>query len=389
MRVYLRAGKDKKLLNHYPWGYSADLAETTEAIEAGEVVDVHSESGTFVGRGYYNAKGTIPLRMLTLKREPIDLKFFQARVQRALARRAGRLQGTNAMRVLHGEADGIPGVIADMYGDTLSIQIRNAGAERHRDLIIKALKEATQASNAFERSDTVERSKEGLDSRVGVLWGEVPQWVRFTEDEVSYSFSPLDGQKTGFFLDQRDNRRMMAQFVRAGDRFLDVYSYTGGFSLHAARKGAQSLAIDKDVVALSTLERVAREMGLDRQIGVRMGDALKVLEQLEKEGRRFEHAVFDPPTLAKRRDDVPQAKRIFVEGVARLMRMLQPGGKLLVSTCAHYIRVEDLLDACRLAAGQAERVAEVWDVTYQTPDHPWMLQVPESLYLKSILLHIE
>ncbi|MBB6096842.1 23S rRNA (cytosine1962-C5)-methyltransferase [Deinobacterium chartae] len=389
MRVKVKAGKEKKLLNHYPFGHAGDILEAEGQAAPGEVVDVVSESGTFVGRAYFNAHAPTPLRMLTLKREPVDRAFYAARVKRALARREGRVQGTQALRVVHGEADGIPGVIADLFGEVLSVQIRNAGAEAHRDLILAALREATGASAAFERSETVERRKEGLEARSGVLWGELPETVEFEEDGLRYRFSPLGGQKTGFYLDQRDNRRLMSALVREGDRFLDVYSYTGGFSLLAARAGAQALAVDKDALALSTLEATARANGLDKRVGMRLGDALKVLEQLENEGRRFHHAVLDPPTLAKRKDDVPGAKRIFTEGAARVMRMLEPGGHLLISTCAHYIRVEDLLDAARLAAGQAGRTAEVLNVTYQPADHPWMLLVPESLYLKSLLLRLE
>jgi len=177
---------------------------------------------------------------------------------------------------------------------------------------------------------------------------------------------------------------MLAGLLAPGQQFLDVYSYTGGFSLHAAKAGAQSTAIDKDSVALGVLEREARENGVS--VGLRWGDAIEQLAALEKEKKTFHAAVFDPPTLAKRRDDVPRAKRIFTDGTAALLRMLVPGGHVLVSTCAHYIRVDDLLDAARVAAGAADCDAEVVAVTYQPADHPHLLSVPESLYLKSILL---
>ena len=177
---------------------------------------------------------------------------------------------------------------------------------------------------------------------------------------------------------------MMAALVGPGQSFLDVYSYTGGFSLHAARRGAKTVAVDKDAAALATLEAVARANKLSA--GARLGDALDVLGQLEREKRRFDAVVLDPPTLAKRRDDVPGAKRIFSEASARALRMLIPGGHLLISTCAHYLKVDDLLDAARVAAGEVGAAAEVVAVTYQPADHPFMLAVPESLYLKSVLL---
>ena len=180
---------------------------------------------------------------------------------------------------------------------------------------------------------------------------------------------------------------MMADLVTPGAAYLDVYSYTGGFSLHAARRGAQTLAIDKDAAALGTLEAVARANKLSA--GARLGDALEIIKQLEREQRRFEVVILDPPTLAKRRDDVPGAKRIFTEAATLALKMLNAGGHLLISSCAHYLRVDDLLDAARVAAGEAGAAAQVTAITYQPADHPYMLAVPESLYLKSVLLRKE
>lgn len=374
----------RRIAGRYPFGHSGDILDADPGIQPGEVVDVKAQGGAFLGRGYFNPQGATPLRMLTWQKEDVDLAFYRARLKAARARREGRITGTNAVRVLHAEADGMPGVVADQFGEVLSVQLRNAGVERHRDLILRALREDTGATSAFERSDTGERRKEGLDLISGALWGDLPARVEFYEDDLTLHFSPLDAQKTGFFLDQRDNRRLMRTLVQPGQGFLDVYSYTGGFSLHAARAGAKAVAVDKDQVALAALEQAARGNGL--QVGVRWGDALDQLKNLEKEKRSFHAVVLDPPTLAKRRDDIPKAKRIFTEGAAHALRMLAPGGHLLISTCAHYIRVDDLLDAARVAAAEASTDAEVTAVTYQPADHPHLLSVPESLYLKSILL---
>ncbi|MFC4636916.1 class I SAM-dependent rRNA methyltransferase [Deinococcus hohokamensis] len=374
----------RRIAGRYPFGHTGDIADADTGITPGEVVNVQAQGGAFLGRGYFNPQGATPLRMLTWAKEEVDLGFYRARLKAARARREGRILNTNAVRVLHAEADGLPGVVADQFGDVLSVQLRNAGVERHRDLILKALKEDTGAAAAFERSDTGERRKEGLALQTGVLWGELPDRVEFFEDDLNLHFAPLDAQKTGFFLDQRDNRRLMRTLVQPGAGFLDVYSYTGGFSLHAARAGARAVAVDKDQVALGALEQAARGNGVS--VGVRWGDALEQLAGLEKEKRRFGAIVLDPPTLAKRRDDVPRAKRIFTDGAASALRMLEGGGHLLISTCAHYIRVDDLLDAARVAAAEANTDAEVMAVTYQPADHPHLLSVPESLYLKSVLL---
>ncbi|GGR91319.1 methyltransferase [Deinococcus sedimenti] len=383
--VTLQPQAVRRIAGRYPFGHSGDIARADDGIQPGEVVNVKGpDSGKVIARGYFNPQGGTPLRLLTWQDEDIDLKFYRARVKAALARRAGRIMNTDAMRVLHAEADGMPGVIADQFAGTLGVQLRNAGVERHRDLIVKALREETGATSAYERSDTGERRKEGLDLVTGTLWGDVPDRVEFFEDDLKLHFNPMDAQKTGFFLDQRDNRRLMRTFVQPGAGFLDVYSYTGGFSLHAAKAGAKAVAIDKDSVALGALEGAARGNAL--QVGVRWGDAIEQLDALVKEKRTFGAIVLDPPTLAKRRDDVPRTKRIFTDGAARALRMLDSGGHLLISTCAHYIRVDDLLDAARVAAAEADTNAEVLDVTYQPADHPHLLSVPESLYLKSILL---
>lgn len=382
--VTVKVAAVRRLAGRYPFGHAADILSADSGLEAGEVADVLGEDGHFIGRGYFHARAVTPLRMLTLEREEIDENFYRRRVRAALARRAGCVSGTNALRVLHAEADGLSGVVADQFGDVLSVQLRNAGAERHRDMILSALKSETGAQAAYERSDTQERLKEGLDSRSGALWGNVPERIEFEEDGLQLFFEWRQAQKTGFFLDQRDNRRLMASLLSAGQSFLDVYSYTGGFSLRAAQRGARALAIDKDAAALATLEAVARANRLSAD--VRWGDALEVLRALKAQGRQFDAGVLDPPTLAKRREDVPRAKRIFTEGAALALAMLRPGGHLLISSCAHYIGVNDLLDAARVAAGEVGVQAEVSTVTYQPADHPFMLAVPESLYLKSILL---
>ena len=387
MRVTIKASAERRLRGRYPFGHSGDILEAEAGIGNGEVVDVYSEGGPFIGRGYFNPSGATPLRMLTLKRENIDEAFFRRRIREAMKRREGRITGTNAMRVLYGEADGTPGIVADLFGEVLSVQFRNAGVERQRAVIIKALQAETGARSAYERSDTGESNREGLSGQTGVLWGDVPERVSFHEDDLELHFSPQEGQKTGFFLDQRDNRRLMRSLVQPGQGFLDVYSYTGGFSLHAARAGARSVAIDKDPVALGVLEQVARANRVE--VGVRLGDAIAALKRLEAEKRRFHVAVIDPPTLAKRHSDVPKAKRVFTEATTSVLNMLEPGGTVLVSTCAHYIGVNDLLDSARVATGEAECNAEVIGTTFQPADHPHMLNVPESLYLKSILLRKE
>jgi 23S rRNA (cytosine1962-C5)-methyltransferase len=386
--IELKANRDRRIRNFHPWIFKDDIANVSGTHTPGSLLEVRDVGGGFVAQAFYNQNANIPARVISWERGKIDLEFYRRLVRRALQKRQ-TMQNTSAKRILNAESDGISGVIADQFGDCLAVQIRNAGAEAHRELILEALQKESGATSAFERSDTTERNKEGLPPKVGVLWGEVPEVVTFLEDGVEFFFKPFEAQKTGFYLDQRDNRRRLAAMMDETSKLLDVYSYTGGFSLYAARAGASALAVDKDAVALQTLERSAAKNGLEKKISVRLGDAIEVLDQLLLEKRRFTHAVVDPPTLAKRKEEVLSAKRIFTIACKNVLKMLEPNGILLVSTCAYHIKVDDLLEAVRLAGSDANRRLEVLDVTYQPADHPWILQVQETLYLKSLLIRAE
>jgi 23S rRNA (cytosine1962-C5)-methyltransferase len=387
-RAIVKSACRKRLENFHPWVFRGDLLRVEGNPARGEVVDVLDELGGFIGRGYVNPDGAFPVRILTLERKPIDLGFYRARIKRAISKR-GALPGTDAVRLVNAESDRLPGLIVDRFGTFLSVQLRNAGTELHRDLIVEALRLETGAESAFERSDTSERAKEGLEPRVGPLWGEGPDRITFHEDDLQLSFSVTQGQKTGFYLDQRENRRRLAGMVDASSRVLDVYSYTGGFSLHAAQRGATAFAVDKDAVALGTLETTARANKLEAKISTRLGDALEVLDQLVREKRSFTHAVIDPPTLAKRKDEVTAAKRVFTIATKNVLKMLEPNGIVFVSSCAFQIKLDDLIEATRFAASDAGRRLEILDVTFQPVDHPWILQIPESLYLKTLILRAD
>ena len=386
--IELKANRDRRIRNFHPWIFKDDIAHVTGDHLPGALLEVRDANGAFVGLAFYNAKANIPARIISLARVKIGVEFYRKKIALALEKR-GHLEQTNALRILNAESDGIPGLIVDNFDGVLAVQIRNAGLEAHREMILEALKKETGASSAYERSDTTERNKEGLQPQVGILWGDVPEVVRFSEDQIQFEFKPFEAQKTGFYLDQRDNRRRLAGLVNSSSKVLDVYSYTGGFSLYAAKAGATALAIDKDAIALQALERSAAKNNLEKRISVRLGDALEVLDQLVLEKKRFTHAIIDPPTLAKRKEEVVAAKRIFTIATKNVLKMLEPNGIILVSTCAYHIKTDDLLEACRMAGSDAGRKLEVLDVTYQPADHPWILQIPESLYLKTLILRAD
>jgi 23S rRNA (cytosine1962-C5)-methyltransferase len=388
--VLVKAERVKKLRNQYPWVYADEIAEIRGEAQAGDVVELQDTRGEFIARAFFNPRSHIPARVLTYDAtEKINRAFFETRLAQAAARRANVLGRTNALRVVHAEADQLPGLIVDQFDETLVAQFRNAGVETFRQEITQALKKVLRARGAYERSDTQARLEEGLPDRVGVLFGDVPDEIVIYEDDVEYGVKPQDGQKTGFYLDQRDNRRLWRAMIGQGSHALDVFSYTGGFSLHAAKAGARALAIDKDQDALQQLEANARRNGVTERVGARWGDAEKILEQLADEKRTFTHIILDPPTLAKHKNEVPPAKQLFTRLCKRALQLLDADGLLMLSTCAYHITVNDLIEVTRIAAGDLGRRARVITVTYQPADHPWILQIPETLYLKTLVLRVE
>lgn len=385
-RVILKPRAERKLRNFYPWAFHDDIAEVVGDPEPGAIVGVREASGALVGQAFYNPQATIPLRMLSLGDEPIDAAWFRRRLIAAAERRRG-IEGTNAVRLVHGEADGLPGLIVDRYGDVLVVQIRNLGMERRRELLVDLLRGLFAPRGIYERSDVEAREDEGLAPRAGVLWGEVPDPIEVIEDGLVFETSVVRGQKTGFYLDQRDNRRRLRRWVRPGDRVLDVYGYIGTFALHAAAAGATAVVIDKDPWALGQAERNAARNGLGGRITVRLGEALEMLEALAAEGRRFTHVVVDPPAMVKRRTEWERSmRRRFVALAGLALRLLEAGGLLFFSSCAYPVGLEDLIEAVRLGAADAGCRLLVREVTYQPPDHPWVLQIPETLYLKTLIV---
>lgn len=390
LRVVLKPDKDRKLRGFYPWVYADEIDSIEGDPAPGDVVEVIDARGEFVGRAFFNSHSHIPVRIVTLHPgQKLDRTLIQDRLTDAWHRREGRVLNTNAMRLVHAEADGLPGLIVDRYADTLIIQLRNPGIERLEAQIVRELKRLYSPTGIYERSDMQAREEEGMEPRSRLIFGQVPDRIEVMEDDVRFQVDVKSGQKTGFYADQRDNRRLLRSMLGSSSRVLDVYSYTGAFSLHAAKEGAKSLAVDKDGDALRLLESNARMNGLAERIGARIGEALEVLAALDREGRRFSHVVLDPPTLAKHKNDVPRVKQLFTQMIGLGLHVLEPQGMLFISTCAYHISADDLVEAARRAANEAQRKCQLLRVTYQPADHPWILQIPETLYLKTLVLRVD
>lgn len=376
--VIAKAGKEKKVRNFYP-GLFADELESIP--DRPGVVRVLSIQNDFLGVGYYDSRSRVALRVYRFEDGPLDKKFFLGRFRRAKEKRAKLDQ---FHRLVHAEADGLPGLVVDRYGEVLVVQVRNRAMEALRETWLPALLEVAEPAGIYERSDMDSRRQEGLPEKVGVLYGEVPQVLEVHEDGLVFPIPLALAQKTGYYLDQRENRRLLEQLTQPGERVLDVYSYVGAFALRAARKGAYAMAVDKDLDALGVLDRTASRHGL--RVDIRQGDAVDVLENLARSGiPPFRHVLLDPPTLVKKPDELPRIKRLLVDLVRPALRLLDREGWLWFSSCAYYLGVDELLEVARRASADEGRRLRVHAVHYNPPDHPWSLHVPESLYLKTVL----
>jgi 23S rRNA (cytosine1962-C5)-methyltransferase len=377
-RVVAKAGKEKKIKNFYP-GLFADELEAVPA-SAG-LVEVYAADGQFLGVGYFDPQSRVAVRIYRWDKGNLDKALFRKRFAAAKHKRA-KLAGF--YRLIHAEADGLPGLVVDHFGSILVLQVRNRAMEALRELWLPTLIEAMEPRGIYERSDMDARRQEGLTEKVGVIYGEVPQVLEVEEDGLVFPIPLALAQKTGFYLDQRENRRLLEAMVEPGQRVLDVYSYVGSFALRAARKGAYALALDKDLDALAVLDRTAARHRL--KVDIRQGDAVGVLEQLVGKTQPFQHVLLDPPTLAKKPDDMPRVKRLLVDLLRPALKLLAPSGYLWLSSCAYYLDVEALLEVTRRAAADEGRRLRVDRITHQPSDHPWSLHVPESLYLKTLIV---
>ncbi len=376
-RAVLKPGKEKKVKNFYPTVYADELAE---APKAPGITRLYAAGGEPLGTGYFEPGSRAALRLYRFDEGPLDAAFFEVRFREA-ARRRERLGPYH--RLVHAEADGLPGLVVDRFSEVLLVQVRTQGAWALKDRWIPALERVTGARAAV-LVPTEYGKKAGLSLEKRALWGTPPKTLAYEEDGLSFEL-PLElAQTKGFYLDQRENRRLFEAEVQPGMAVLDVYSHVGGFALRAARKGARALAVDKDLAALGALDRAARTLGV--WVDVRSGDAPRVLAALVAEGHRFDRIVLDPPALAKSPRDLPRAKHIFTELLAHAFRLLAPGGRVWVSSCSYYVKEADLLEAARRAGADTATRFRVVRITHQPDDHPWVAQVPETLYLKTLVL---
>lgn len=372
----------------HPWIFSGALERRPDDVEHGAIINVAGPDGAIIGTGTYSAKSSIAVRLFAFENAVIDVDWLKTRLKEADASR--RLIGygpgtdTTGYRVVFGEADGIPGLVVDRYGDAMVIQLSTAGMDRMRDDVVAALVEVFAPVAVYERSDIAVRKEEGLHDEVGLRYGTLPEEVSFTERGMRFTADVVNGQKTGFFLDQKGLRDAVTRFAK-GRRVLNLFSYSGATGVAAVRGGATEVVnVDSSAPALAACANhaEANDIAPDSFTTVET-DAFQYLS--DKDGEQFSMVVLDPPALIKNRKDAEEGKKAYHFLNRAALRLAEDGAIFVTSSCSHFLPEEDLAFILRRASVQAGVEIQVLETVRQSSDHPLSVYFPESAYLKSFI----
>jgi 23S rRNA (cytosine1962-C5)-methyltransferase len=366
------------------WIYRSDVRDAGEA-NGGAVVRVFDERRRYVGQALYSDRSEISLRLLTLQDEPIDREWWCMRLRAAAARRAGYIEGTNAYRLVYSEGDLLSSLIVDVYDDVLVLQTLSQGTEALKGMLVELLVEEQRPRAIIERNDVRVRELEGLTLTTGVLYGDAPDELEIVQDGVRFRVSPLGGQKTGSFLDQRENR-LAARNVARG-RALDCFTFNGAFALHLAPVCESVLGLDVSGDAVAAAERNAELNGAGN-VEFREANVFDALREMETGGERFDLIVLDPPAFAKNRASVQKAIRGYKEINLRALKLLNTGGTLVTCTCSYHMSEGMFIEMVTEAGRDARRRIQLVEKRMQARDHPVLLGVPETYYLKCLIVRV-
>jgi 23S rRNA (cytosine1962-C5)-methyltransferase len=371
---------EQRLRGGHPWIYRTDVADVRGA--GGDIVQVRSPRGQLVGSALFSDRSQITLRMLTHGEQPADAMLVQKRLETAIAFRESLGIDATAYRLVHGEADLLPSLIVDRYGDYLVVQALSQGMDRLMPAVVASLNELLHPRGILARNDPRARVLEGLEQRVDVLFGEVPEAVTATETGIEYDVDLRRGQKTGLFLDQRENRAAAAAYARG--RMLDCFSYNGGFALVMGRRCTETIAFDVSEDAVARIKQNAARNGV--AVDARAGNVFDELRGLDRLGERFDTIVLDPPAFAKNKASVVNATAGYKEINLRALRLLKPGGTLVTCSCSYNINEATFAEIVHEASVDAQAYVTVVEKRMQGRDHPVLLGVPETYYLKCFIL---
>ena len=373
-----------KLKSFFCWVYQNELVNPTDVAD-GEIIDVLSHNGEFLGRGYINQKSKISVRILTFEQREINQEFFTARLQQALKKRTNITNTSDAYRVVHSEADFLPGLIVDWYNGYAAIQINTLGMECFRKEILQSLIEVLNPKGIFDKSDIKVRAKEGIETLNGVIYGEVPQEIPIAENGISFVVNLYEGQKTGFYLDQRRNRQAVAHHIHKDDKVLDIFCNAGGFGLYALKNGATVRFVD---LADHALAQVAQNITLNgfETCEIIKQDAFDFLTLEKMTKNTYDCIVLDPPPFAKTKKEAEGAIKGFKFLLSAALKLLNDDGIVAVFSCSHHVALNDLLELSLEASTKARIPLEVIEMLRADEDHPYVLNIPNSAYLAGIVL---
>jgi 23S rRNA (cytosine1962-C5)-methyltransferase len=377
-----RRGADRVRSRHQ-WVYRSDV-EREGGARGGDVVRVVDGRGKCLGRAFYSDASQIALRFVTFRDVETDRAFWRARIESAVALRARVVEDTTAYRLVHGEGDYLSSLVVDRYADHFVVQTLSQGTDRLKDCWVDLLEELFAPAAVVERNDARVRELEGLPLRAGMLAGTCSEGLEVVEHGVRYVVDLLEGQKTGAFLDQRENRAAARRYARG--RALDCFSFNGSFALHLAGVCEHVTAVDSSADALARARANAELNGAGDRIDFVEANVFDVLHDLDQQGERFDTIVLDPPAFAKRRSAVEAAVRGYKEINLRALRILKPGGVLVTATCSYHVSEELFLGIVAAAAADAGRSVRLLEKRMQARDHPVLLSVPETYYLKCLIV---
>lgn len=387
-KVILKGKKNERIEKGHPWVYSTEILSIKGNYKPGDIVEVYLENGKFLGKGYINPKSQITVRFLTKnKDEEIDREFFKNRIVKALNYRK-QLNYGESYRLIYAEADFLPALIVDKFNNTLVIQTLSLGMEKYKNIIVDILLELLSPECVYERNDAPVRELEGLELKKGVLYGELPEKIIIEENGIQYYVDVVEGQKTGFFFDQRENRKAIEPFVK-GKEILECFCYTGSFALNAAKYGANNiLAYDYSDEAISLARENAKLNGLQDNIKFEVGNAFDILRKFYNDKKKFDVVILDPPAFVKSKKALEGAIRGYKEINLRGMKLLKPGGYLITSSCSHHVKDELFFEIIMSAAYDAKVTMRIIEKRSQAKDHPVLAASEETSYLKFYILEI-
>lgn len=370
------------------WIYKNEILSDIKHLTPGSLLRVYeSRSNKIIGTGYINPKSTISIRLLSFKKENIDAKFFHQKFQQAIKYREEFLGLKHSYRMIYSESDGLPGLIVDKYNNCLVIQILTAGMETFKDLIIELLDKITNPEIIVLKNDSSSRLKEGLVTEKKIVKGEISELPVIYEDDVKFLVNPVHGQKTGFFLDQRENRLFLKQFITAGEG-LDLFCYIGSWSIHLAKKGASVTGIDSSEHAINSARDNAKINNLNERCKFIKADVFNYLKWEIKKNKRYDFMVVDPPAFVKSKNQKDDAIEGYLTLNSLALKLLKKDGILTTSSCSQHISDFEFSEIIKEALSRNKRTGKVLYKGIQSKDHPILLTMPETAYLKCLIVKL-